>query len=179
MAYARKGDFDRATADLEAALRINPNHPNARGNLEEVRRERGQQTGQTQQPRAAPQQTAPSTAREFADRGISYAQSGDYDRAIADLSQAIRLNPKDDNAYNWRAYAYSQKRDYDRAIADYNQAIRLNPNYESAYYSRGLAYYMKKDYNRAIADYEAVLRINPNHANAKQGLEYARQARGR
>jgi tetratricopeptide (TPR) repeat protein len=35
-----KGDYDRAIADYEAALRINPNHP-AKVNLEILRRERG------------------------------------------------------------------------------------------------------------------------------------------
>ena len=52
----------------------------------------------------------------------------DYDRAIADYDQAIRLNPNYAAAYNSRGLAYDDKRDYDRAIADFNKAIKLNPN---------------------------------------------------
>ncbi|MDR1617424.1 MAG: tetratricopeptide repeat protein [Treponema sp.] len=40
LAYYRKGDPDRAIADREAALRIEPNHTGARNNLEKARRER-------------------------------------------------------------------------------------------------------------------------------------------
>jgi tetratricopeptide (TPR) repeat protein len=57
---------------------------------------------------------------------------GDYDRAIADLTEAIRLDPKYVWAYASRGEAYRMKGDYDRAIADLTEAIRLDPNYEWA-----------------------------------------------
>jgi tetratricopeptide (TPR) repeat protein len=51
----------------------------------------------------------------------------DYDRAIADYSQAIRLNPNSGGAFFLRALSYSQKGDFDRAIQDYTKAIMLDP----------------------------------------------------
>jgi Tfp pilus assembly protein PilF len=42
----------------------------------------------------------------------------------------------------------------------------------------GNAYLSKKDYERAVANFEAALKIDPNHAEAKDGLEEARKARG-
>ena len=50
------------------------------------------------------------------------------DAALADLTEAIRLNPNDANAYNLRGVVYLEKRDTERAIADYTEAIRLDPN---------------------------------------------------
>jgi tetratricopeptide (TPR) repeat protein len=50
--------------------------------------------------------------------GLAYRVKGDYDRAIADYSEAIRINPRDAVAFNDRGFAHSTKGDYDRAIAD-------------------------------------------------------------
>ena len=54
----------------------------------------------------------------------------DFDRAIADFTEAIRLDPNPDLAYQWRGDAYSDKGEYDKAIADYTESIRLDPNNE-------------------------------------------------
>ena len=54
-------------------------------------------------------------------------RQGDLDRAIADYTQAIQLNPKYAPAYYNRGSAWGNKGDFDRAIADYSQAILLDP----------------------------------------------------
>ena len=64
---------------------------------------------------------------------------GEYDHAIADLDQAIRLKPDFADAYFSRGLAYSDKGDYDRAITDFDQAIRLKPDAAYAYNGRGIA----------------------------------------
>ena len=61
----------------------------------------------------------------------------DYDRAIADFTEAIRLDPKDDWAYYYRAQSWNAKGEYDKAIADLTEAIRLDPNDASVYYFAG------------------------------------------
>ena len=72
--------------------------------------------------------------------GLGLRRKGDYDKAIADYTEAIRLNPKLAEAYYSRGFAYGKKGDYDKAIADYTEAIRLDPKYAEAYYNRGVAY---------------------------------------
>ena len=59
--------------------------------------------------------------------GRAYAKKGDYDKAIADYTEAIRLDPKNAEAYCNRGHAYEEKGDYDKAIADCTEAIRLDP----------------------------------------------------
>jgi tetratricopeptide (TPR) repeat protein len=95
--------------------------------------------------------------------GLEYHNKKDYDRAIADYTQAIRLDPNDAAAYINRGSAYNDKGDYDRAITDLNQAIRLDPNDATAYNNRGFAYHNKKDYDRARADFTQAIRLNPNN----------------
>src|SRR6476659_3499226 len=51
----------------------------------------------------------------YFNRGQSYDSKGDKDRAIADYSKAIDLNPGDANYYNNRGVAYRGKGDIDRA----------------------------------------------------------------
>ncbi|MDR1399494.1 MAG: tetratricopeptide repeat protein [Treponema sp.] len=105
---------------------------------------------------------------------VSEEKKAVYDRAIADYTQAIRLDLDNASVYNERGVAYSNKGDNNRAIADYTQALRLAPNYATAYNNRGIAYADKGDYNRAIADYTQALRLDPNDAAAylNRGLAY-------
>jgi len=87
----------------------------------------------------------------FNNRCRAYNDNNETDRAIADCTDAIRLDPNYIAAYNNRGAEYQDKKDYDRAIADYNEAIRLDPNYAGAYDNRGIAYRTKSDYDRVEA----------------------------
>ena len=72
----------------------------------------------------------------FVSRGIAYRKKKQYDLAIKDYDQAIRLNPNDSAAFNNRGIAYKKKKQYDRAIEDYDQAtIRPERGTESSWAS--------------------------------------------
>jgi tetratricopeptide (TPR) repeat protein len=68
-------------------------------------------------------------ARVYLDRGNGTRDAADFDRAIADETMALRVDPKLAVAYFFRASAFAAKGDYDHAIADYAKAIEINPNY--------------------------------------------------
>jgi hypothetical protein len=88
----------------------------------------------------------------FNRRGLAYNSQGDLDHAIADYSEAIRLNRKFAIAFTDRGGAYKAKGDLDHAIADYSEALQLDPNDTFALNGRGTAYDDKGDYDRAVAD---------------------------
>jgi protein-disulfide isomerase/invasion protein IalB/Tfp pilus assembly protein PilF len=67
-------------------------------------------------------------ARVVLDRGDVYLEKRDYDRAIADYSEVIGLDPSSARGLQKRCEAYMEKRDDGRATADCTQAMRLDPN---------------------------------------------------
>jgi len=60
-------------------------------------------------------------------RGLAWQKKGDVDRALADYTAAIKINPKDALAYNNRGMLWRERGDSDRAIADFTAAIAINP----------------------------------------------------
>jgi tetratricopeptide (TPR) repeat protein len=115
-----------------------------------------------------------SLVSAYSRRASAYMRKTDYDRAIQDYGDSIRLNPNDASAYSDRGNAYFYKGDYDRAIQNHDDAIRLNPNYESAYTGRGAAYFVKGDRERAMLDFNEAIRLNPNQviAYSSRGVVY-------
>ena len=116
--------------------------------------------------------------------GVFHFCKRDYDRAIEDYDQAIRLSPVSISAASSKEFVYEYpeslhslsviynnkgvvyhygKRDYDRAIEDYNKSIRLEPWVASTYLNRGYAYDNKGDYDRAIKDYDNAVRLCPDY----------------
>lgn len=107
------------------------------------------------------------------DRAITYAWRGtacfkkhDYECAIADFDEAIRIDPRSAKAYDRRGSYYSARADYDRAIADYSQAIRIDPKDTYHLVTRSLAYRAKGDVDLAIADCDEALRIDRKYTLA-------------
>ncbi|MGB8707141.1 MAG: tetratricopeptide repeat protein [Dehalococcoidia bacterium] len=103
-----------------------------------------------------------------------------YTHAIADLNQAIALNPKLSAApnnlaasYTDRGHAYDIKRQWDSAISDLTMAVNLNPNLVGAYNNRGWAYDGKKDYELAIPDLTKAIKMDPNLALAYNNRGWA------
>jgi tetratricopeptide (TPR) repeat protein len=73
-------------------------------------------------------QGQPNTAEGFVERGNSCVDKGDYDQAIANYNEALKLDPNFAAAYYQRSNAYRLKGDHNRTIADWTQVIRLDPN---------------------------------------------------
>jgi Tfp pilus assembly protein PilF len=56
---------------------------------------------------------------------LAYGQKGDIDKAIADLTDAIRLDPKSAGTYHDRGLAYHKKGEEVKAKEDFAQAKKL------------------------------------------------------
>ncbi len=102
------------------------------------------------------------TADKHYRRGNEYHRNGQYQRAIQELSEAIRLEPGFADALDRRGVAYKNLGNYDRAIFDYDRAIDLNASIDTYYYNRGHAYYFKNQFDQAIRDYSDAIRLKPS-----------------
>ena len=60
------------------------------------------------------EETRKNRAIAYTNRGTAYYEKGDYDRAIADSTKAIALDPNYAIAYNNRGNAYSRKGEHQR-----------------------------------------------------------------
>ncbi|HEV3164811.1 MAG TPA: tetratricopeptide repeat protein [Isosphaeraceae bacterium] len=103
------------------------------------------------------------SAWAFCARGIIWDDRQEFDIAIADFNDALRLDPSDPLAYLNRGIAWSNKHDFDRAISDFNEALRFSPRDAVIYYNRGTARGFKQDYDHAIADFSEAIRLNPRY----------------
>lgn len=117
--------------------------------------------------------TSQEDASEYLVRGIEWVQQGELDKAIAEYTEAIRIDPLDANAFLSRGIVWGKKGEYDKAIADFTEAIRINPKAAEAFYNRGNAWQLKTEYDKAIADYTEEIRINPQHVFAFRNRGYA------
>ncbi|HEY1209576.1 MAG TPA: tetratricopeptide repeat protein [Terracidiphilus sp.] len=105
-------------------------------------------------------------ANAYYNRGYEYWNKDEYDLAIANYSEAIRLDPTLVEAYNNRALCLFDKGEYDRALPDYEKALQLDPKHTNAYYGLGNLYRAKAEYSKAIENYTKTLELNPNFSNA-------------
>jgi tetratricopeptide (TPR) repeat protein len=116
----------------------------------------------------------PHTAWSYNERGNKRLDRGEFDAAIADCTDALRLDPNYAWAYGNRGLGLIKKKRYAEAIPDLDQAIRLEPTLADAYLNRGLARQQLGQYDSAIADYARVLRLKPDDVLAQynRGLVY-------
>ena len=66
-------------------------------------------------------------AEYYFNQGIVNSHESNYDKAIEDYTQAIKLDPNPAYAYNNRGTVKLKLGDYQGAIKDYDKAIELDP----------------------------------------------------
>ena len=82
----------------------------------------------------------------------------EYDKAIRDYDEAIRLNPKNALAFNNRGIVRRVLKEYDKAIRDYDEAIRLDPKCAVAFINRG-ALLLSSRRPKASADFQSAIDV--------------------
>jgi tetratricopeptide (TPR) repeat protein len=107
------------------------------------------------EPTPAPSPASPGKIVNIAD----YMAARVFDR----LTERIRTNPKDPDAYCERAYVLEKALLYESAIDDLTHAIELDPKYLSAHVRRGWCLYQTQQHSQAISDLTEAIKIGPAH----------------
>ena len=141
--WSRKNDYDKAIADYTEAIKLDPRT----WRLSTAAASPGTTKKNTTRrspisPR--PSGSIPTIADAYAERGRAWASKNDDDKAIADYTEAIRIDPRT-RCFQRPWLRWSRKNEYDKAIADYTEAIRLDPKTARLAHNRGTNWAKKKN----------------------------------
>jgi tetratricopeptide (TPR) repeat protein len=109
--------------------------------------------------------TNPMDATALLARGKIRFESGDHDRAIADLDQCLGIAANSE-ALTIRGFAWKRKGDKDKAMADFNEAIKLDPQNALAWRVRGATWAGLANYDKALAEYTESIRLDPENPDS-------------
>lgn len=114
---------------------------------------------------------APSLSAALQQRAAKSREQQNFQGAEADLTEAMKVAPKDAGIHERRAYAEMKLNKMDAALADYSDAIKLNPKEIRYYLLRSYIYETKGDIKNSMADTDHVLSIDKDNAEAKARKE--------
>ena len=158
--FGKKGLTDRAKADLETAIALNPHNYDALMNLGVAFEKTGRFDKALENVEKAIG-VKPDSHEAYVYRGVLHEETGQLDKAIADYTKAITLDPTNYEAYNNRGTAFGKMGQLDRAVADYTETIRRNPRHVDAHSNRGVAYTLIGRYDRALEDFNRSILLGP------------------
>ena len=166
-AVKQRGITFALTPQIESELRNN----GASAELIEAIQQKSPKTVVVSTPKPSPTPTptpTPPDAAFYQKRADDFLARGEYDRAIADYSEALRLNPQDAVVFYSRGFAYHYKADRDRAFADYKTALELKPELASQPMLQCVLYKSAKSENpdKAIEDCSKTISAAANFALA-------------
>jgi len=103
-------------------------------------------------------------------RGYTLFSNNDFDGAIAESREAMRLKPDFADAHGLLGLSLEQKGDLDGAIAEYREGIRLKPNDAHGHVVLGAALGFKADLDGEITEEREAIRLKPDNADAHFNL---------
>ena len=120
---------------------------------------------------------ASATAENFHLRGIAYVSHTEYDKAIADFTQSLKLQGNKAGVLNNRGQAYYLKGEHEAAIRDLDAAIQADPKHFVAMNNRALCYIALNDLNRAMTDLNAAITLHAEYPEAlnNRGVVHSRK----
>ena len=155
-----KGELDKAIADYNEALRLDPKYHYAFNGRGTTWMERGD-LDKAVADFSESIRVKPNYFLAYANRGEAWRLKGDLDRSIADLDKAIQANPASALFHTYRGDAWRYKGDFDRAFTDFNAALRSQPEFVAAFVGRALTHEKKGDIDKAKADFEKAANLKP------------------
>jgi tetratricopeptide (TPR) repeat protein len=170
-AYEDLHQYDRAEADYNTALQIDPVKPDfyAKRGFYFIRR--GRYDDALADFRRGSELDPEDGGYPYGE-GQVYEKLEQHEKAVERFTEAIRRKPMVATYYGERGSAYNYLGRHVEALADYDRALALGFKFslpETAAYSnlgRGYALLHLKQYRRAVDDFDVVLKVVPRSSTA-------------
>jgi tetratricopeptide (TPR) repeat protein len=165
---------DLAAPHLERALQLMPTLATAHYNLGTLL-QRQNELGRAQHEYQLALQYA-SDEREAAQThnnlGVLFNQLGRRDEAVAEFTQAIALNPYEQNSLVGRGLIEREEGKLDAALQDFTRAAQVVPSPQASYW-QGRVLEEKGQLSAAAAAYRTALKLAPNFGDTQMRLSNA------
>jgi tetratricopeptide (TPR) repeat protein len=102
----------------------------------------------------------------YGERADARAKRGNKAGAVTDLSEVIRLDPSNIDAYIRRGRIFLEMANYAEARLDFDVAIAKRPNDPSLLFNRAQTHFLTGDYPGTIVDADLLLHRLPDNAGA-------------
>ncbi|KAJ0035366.1 hypothetical protein Pint_24748 [Pistacia integerrima] len=105
------------------------------------------------------------------DKGNEFFKAGNYLKAAALYTQAIKQDPSNPTLYSNRAAAFLQLVKLSKALADAEMTITLNPQWEKGYFRKGCILEAMERYDDALSAFQTALQYNPQSAEVLRKIK--------
>ncbi|XP_062204463.1 uncharacterized protein LOC133906536 [Phragmites australis] len=113
----------------------------------------------------------PAAAVALKDQGNEQFKSGNYLKAAALYTQAIKLDPDNATLYSNRAAAFLQLVKLSKALADAETTVKLKPRWEKGYFRKGCVLEAMERYEEAISAFQIALQHNPQNTEVSRKIK--------
>jgi tetratricopeptide (TPR) repeat protein len=120
--YFQSGQGEKALADYNKALQLNPELDNAYNNRANYYASNGKLAEALTDYETA-LDLNPGNTRTWINQAITFRELGLYDLALENLDMALMLGGLEENIYSERGRTYHLRGDWNCAIADYQRAL--------------------------------------------------------
>jgi tetratricopeptide (TPR) repeat protein len=115
--------------------------------------------------------SARDRAGTYVNRGVMKLRRANYDAAVLDFNQAVRIKPDMGEGYVNRGAASIGMHRYPEGLVDLNKGIELGVDEPAkAYYNRALAYEGLEDAKAAYFDYQKAVELSPEWTAPREQL---------
>ncbi len=128
--YYNKKQYDKAAPEMEQVIKLEPNRVNPYHVLGDIYRDGGNPEKALAQYKKATEIPAPAEEipAAFNKYGVSLQAVGQYDLAIKQFDQVVKLNPRFNEGYFHQAEIYELQGKKDLAIQAYQQTVNNSTN---------------------------------------------------
>lgn len=150
--YLDLSDFDKALADFDLAIESDPKDFFSfyvRGVIKTERKVFDKNKDTTY------------ISYEYTENGKFYYH--DLMGALADLNQALELNPNYIDIFVKRGKVYEHLDKFDNALADYNKAVSIDGKYFDAFLARALLYKHLQNSSKSLQDFNSAIELEPKN----------------